>query len=340
MKADDMSVRMQIPVSSEDNTKAELEDRKTLLAVHNLTEEKLLKTLQLGGIPMPSIAIVKPSDGWDKYGSYSVVFTKDTIAPEVDRRNKVYQADAYTPTVNGIEYDIDSEVYYDVKSKLDKLDMPSYFAEEARRFNSAESGNPTEQGLRGVIDKALDNYGMKAAYLTSKGVEVADTMKEERVPRYSDDNIKIYESLITEFGDDLERISEMPIGDQTAEYGERFKKAYLKPFEGGTVKFKLNAANRLVDKILNGTSTRGAEILRHAADYQKNGLQYDVLQTRDTGAINRDLNEKINKAEYEEWLNNLYSGLIKGVGIYNGTERYTYSGEGRSFKQTHYPVTA
>lgn len=340
MKSDDMSVRMQIPVSSEDNSKAELEDKNTLIAVHNLTEEKLLKTLELGGFPMPSAAIVKASDGWDKFGDWSVIFKKEAIDPGADRRNKVYGADAYTPTAPAIEYDINSDVYYDVNSKIDKLNMPSYFADEAKRFNNNESGHAESKGLRGVIDSALDNYGMKAAYLSSKGIEVADAMKEERVPRYSDDNVKVYDSLIAEFGDDLERISEMPIGDQTAEYGERFKKAYLKPFENGTVKIKFNAANRLVEKILNGTSTRGAEILRHAAEYQKNGMQYDVLQTRDTGAINRDFDEKINKAEYEEWLNDLYSGLIKGVGVRNNKEYLTPQGNRRTFAQLHYLVTA
>lgn len=36
-----------------------IEETKNLVALHNLSEEKLLKVLQLGGFPMPSIAITK-----------------------------------------------------------------------------------------------------------------------------------------------------------------------------------------------------------------------------------------------------------------------------------------
>ena len=49
--------------SGNDNTqfslKLPVEETKDLIAVHNLTQEELLKTLKLGGFPMPSVAIVK-----------------------------------------------------------------------------------------------------------------------------------------------------------------------------------------------------------------------------------------------------------------------------------------
>lgn len=43
--------------------KAPVEETKNLLALHNLTEKNLLDAAKLGGLPMPSIAIVKADKG-------------------------------------------------------------------------------------------------------------------------------------------------------------------------------------------------------------------------------------------------------------------------------------
>ena len=50
-------------------------------AGHNLTEKNLLDAAKLGGLPMPSIAIVKANAGHGEYGGISFVFSKDTIDP-------------------------------------------------------------------------------------------------------------------------------------------------------------------------------------------------------------------------------------------------------------------
>ena len=71
-----------------------VEETKDLVAVHNLSAEKLLKSLNLGGLPMPSIAIMKAKDGHNQFGDISLVFRKDTIDPEADKSNKVYSGDA------------------------------------------------------------------------------------------------------------------------------------------------------------------------------------------------------------------------------------------------------
>ena len=60
-----------------------VEETKELIAVHNLTESELLKSIQLGGLPMPSIAIIKAKNGHSEYGDVSIVFNKDTIDPQL-----------------------------------------------------------------------------------------------------------------------------------------------------------------------------------------------------------------------------------------------------------------
>lgn len=64
-------------VKSQFSLKAPVEETKNLLALHNLTEKNLLDAAKLGGLPMPSIAIVKADEGHGEYGDISFVFSKD-----------------------------------------------------------------------------------------------------------------------------------------------------------------------------------------------------------------------------------------------------------------------
>ncbi len=84
------------------------------MALHNLTEKNLWDALRLGGLPMPSIAVVRSQAGHAKYGPISIVFGKDTIDPKLDRRNRVYGGDAYTPTAPRIDRVVNGNVRHRV----------------------------------------------------------------------------------------------------------------------------------------------------------------------------------------------------------------------------------
>ena len=68
---------------------------KTLIAQHNTSEEKLLEALDLGALPVPSIAITKYQNPVLKYGDITLLFNKDTINP-TDKRNVTYNSDIYS----------------------------------------------------------------------------------------------------------------------------------------------------------------------------------------------------------------------------------------------------
>jgi len=84
-----------------------VEETKDLLALHNLTADKLSKALALGGFPMPSIAVTRDSIPHTNFGDITLVMNKSTVDPKADRRNTVYSADAWTPTFPSIEYEAD-----------------------------------------------------------------------------------------------------------------------------------------------------------------------------------------------------------------------------------------
>lgn len=56
-----------------------VEETETLVAMHNMTEEKLRRTLDIGAWPSPSIAVVKAKEGHANYGEYSAIFPRGPL---------------------------------------------------------------------------------------------------------------------------------------------------------------------------------------------------------------------------------------------------------------------
>lgn len=86
-----------------------VEEKGNLIAVHNIYTDKLIKSLKLGGFPMPSIAVTKADMGHGKYGEISFVFDKSSIDPKANKANTVYGGDAWTPTYHDIEYKVNDK---------------------------------------------------------------------------------------------------------------------------------------------------------------------------------------------------------------------------------------
>lgn len=74
-----------------------VEETDKLLAIHNLTGSKLNGVLELGGFPMPSIAVLKATQGHDRYGDVSVVFDKATIDPKANSRKYLFLRSSNPP---------------------------------------------------------------------------------------------------------------------------------------------------------------------------------------------------------------------------------------------------
>jgi hypothetical protein len=73
-----------------------VEETKDLLAFHNISAPLLVDALDRDGLLMPSLAIT--NKGMTDFGEISLVFDKNTIDPNANSDNKLYGADAWTPT--------------------------------------------------------------------------------------------------------------------------------------------------------------------------------------------------------------------------------------------------
>jgi len=89
-----------------------------LITVHNLSPEALVRADRLGGIPMPSIGIAKPSVGFEGFGEISLIGNAKMATPSgVDQ---VYKRDAYTTRAPKPEFEATNDaIKYMKKLKAD-----------------------------------------------------------------------------------------------------------------------------------------------------------------------------------------------------------------------------
>lgn len=75
-----------------------------LMGIHNTAEGRKLDMIErLGGLPAPSIAITKPSQGYTSFGDISLVAPVEMVTP--GRKTPVFGSDVYSPRFPSVEDD-------------------------------------------------------------------------------------------------------------------------------------------------------------------------------------------------------------------------------------------
>lgn len=301
------------------------QETKNLVALHNLTEEKLLKSLELGGFPMPSIAITKADIPHTNFGDITVVFGKETIDPKARRENTVYSADAWTPVVPRVEYEADSKVTDRVYNRLGALknQVAEYFQHDLDTLRySLEDRLNRDGGEAGILENLRNNYALKAAFLEEQGTHIEQQTKQVETAVNSissemeDKLLNVWEALGKPTPDEIGSTSMKEIRDT---YGSELEKAYP-----GMTK----SAFRM-SKVLGK--------LRAYLSGEANATKTSVVA--DGEAMKKAVDAAVDQGAFERWARELFSGIEKSKGVYNGKERFTPSGNLRSFKATHIPAT-
>lgn len=321
-------------VKTKFSLKTPVEETDKLLALHNKDENSILAAIKLGGLPMPSIAIVKARDGHTKYGPISLVFSKDTIDPQLFRANKVYGGDAWTPTFPAIEYKVNEKVLRSIRDTVNDLTGGPDARRQIDRFLSLDIDNMTDALNRNGGDPVAafrDSNGLKYAYLreTDPGYMPPTTSEPLGKRAGHDDGVII--ALADTFGAD--GIRKMREGGYT--YFDEHKDIIGK---------MLDVVNNYYREHLNGydkdlfTDLSFSEFDSLTADaysYTRNGRK----QTVDTNALREYMNQNIDQAAYEAWLERLFDGIVEKKGIRNERDLFTPQGNRRGFDALHYEVT-
>jgi hypothetical protein len=75
-----------------------------LMGIHNTAEGRKLDMIErLGGLPAPSIAITKPSQGYTPFGDISLIAPVEMVTPS--RKTPVFGSDVYSPRFPNVEGD-------------------------------------------------------------------------------------------------------------------------------------------------------------------------------------------------------------------------------------------
>lgn len=301
-----------------------VEETKDLVALHNLTTDKLTKSLELGGLPMPSLAVTKASIPHDNFGEITLIFGKETIDPKANKKNKVYSADAWTPTFPSVEYEADSKVVNRVNQKLRELGemVDEEFQNDLSRVGySIEDYLNRQGGEEGLIQYVMDNYGLKAAYLEDIGKHIEKVTTQQEVPRKFNPAIS----------DKYEKVMEI-LGVNTAEEVWAFNLKEARDNHGTEL-----------EKVFPGITQSGlrmGKVLGSVAAYingKDSPIEYKTVT--DSGATRNAVDNALDAEGFEAWVRELFSGVVKDSGIYNNKDLFTPSGNRRTFKQTHLPVT-
>ena len=304
--------------------KKPVEETKTLVALHNLTAEKLKKVLKLGGFPMPSIAVTRTDIPHTNFGDITLVMDKRSIDPKADRKNTVYSADAWTPTFPTVEYEADAAAERRIAQRLNRLSskVDEMFRQDLYRAGYDMSDLLNRYGgERGLIEHVMDNYGLKAAYLEEQGQHISPVMTHREADRgYLEARADKYRAVADVLG--VSTGAEVG-GLNLKALRERYRDALEQAFPGMTKSpFRMSGILRQVQAYLDD---QGGEPV------------YETVT--DGAATKKAVDDALNMEEYERWVRELFSGIEGDSGISNNRELYTPSGNRRSFRQTHYPVT-
>lgn len=330
-----------------------VEETKTLVAMHNMTEEKLRRTLDIGAWPAPSIAIVKAKDGHTNYGEYSAVFPRETIDPQRSSKNKVYGGDAWTPTRSNarVEYEVDQGKARALEREIGRLS--SEFAGGAFQNSSvigaAGVNEVTELSLDDIAERLAKYPAVQAAYLQSKGESLEPVYKKKKFDSLGNDVLRQY----------IDRVGMQEVARLCAEMetGGRLDESALNAAREVIVDdwakrnarlLERRAENR--DKLIAVQKNRLEDwriekFIRNAEAYiEQNGTSGDEVDKEATSAkmysmvVPSGSWGDVEKA-VQQWVRPRLDGMLGKPGIYNGKDPYTENGR-KPFKETHWDYTA
>lgn len=334
-----------LPVKARFSMDEPVEQTQDLMAIHNLDGKKMDSMLQLGAIPSPSVAIVKASQGHTQYGDYTLVFPRQSIDPQEDRRNKVYGADAWTPTAaNAI---VEREVNYEASSAVEQkiAQLANQVAGGIFSRGSVISGLVGEVARMDEAELAKQlarDDAVRAAYLAEQGKDIEPVLKEKVWDSFGNLALQDYTEKIG-----AQELAQLYVKLET---GERLTAAELETARESIMaswiadhEYALNRRPELRetriarqrDKI---SDARIEDFIRNAeALYEDGGQTRDGV---DRYATQDKLREAVDDADVEAWVRGQLRGVLGEPGIYNGKERFTTSGRRRSFRETHGAYTA
>lgn len=331
-----------------------VEETETLVAMHNMTEEKLRRTLDIGAWPSPSIAVVKAKEGHANYGEYSAIFPRGTIDPQADSRNKVYGGDAWTPTHDNAI--VERGVNYEARRAFDDRikDLSSQFAggvfQGSGTLGKIGLENDTRWEPEEIADKLANHPEVQAAFLQSEGKSLEPVYRDKQFARFfSNATIRRYLDTVGE-----QEVARLAVKLMT---GERLTAEEMKPAEqairevyaeehANFLNRRPESKEKRIDYYMknNVFPNRVEDFIRSTQEFYESGASASEIDKEATAAKMMEMiapggswSDALRTVK--DWVQPQLEGLLGERGIYNGKDTVTDRGR-RSFAETHWDYTA
>lgn len=331
-----------------------VEETETLVAMHNMTEEKLRRTLDIGAWPSPSIAVVKAKEGHANYGEYSAVFPRGTIDPQADSKNKVYGGDAWTPTHDNAI--VERGVNYEARRAFDEniKNLSSQFAGGVFRGSGTLGKigleNETRWEPEEIADKLANHPEVQAAFLQSEGKSLEPVYRDKQFDRFfSNATIRRYIDTVGE-----QEVARLAVKLMT---GERLTAEEMKPAEqairevyaeehANFLNRRPESKEKRIDYYMknNVFPNRVEDFIRSTQEFYESGGSAGEIDKEATAAKMMEMiapggSRSDALRTVKDWVQPQLEGLLGERGIYNGKDAVTDRGR-RSFAETHWDYTA
>ena len=331
-----------------------VEETETLVAMHNMTEEKLRRTLDIGAWPSPSIAVVKAKEGHANYGEYSAVFPRGTIDPQADSKNKVYGGDAWTPTHDNAI--VERGVNYEARRAFDEniKNLSSQFAggvfQGSGTLGKIGLENETRWEPEEIADKLANHPEVQAAFLQSEGKSLEPVYRDKQFDRFfSNATIRRYLDTVGE-----QEVARLAVKLMT---GERLTAEEMKPAEqairdvyaeehANFLNRRPESKEKRIDYYMknNVFPNRVEDFIRSTQEFYESGGSAGEIDKEATAAKMFELIAPSGSwsdalRTVKDWVKPQLEGLLGERGIYNGKDAVTDRGR-RSFAETHWDYTA
>lgn len=290
---------------------------KDLVAVHNLSQEKLKQSIKLGGFAVPSIAITKTDFGHENFGEISLIFGKQTISP-TDRRNKVYDSDVYSRRFPSVVNKI---------SEKNLNELLKTFWNAAKVFNSSPSMLESDLEFTTKENAAYmlsrEDF-VKYQYLTEQGITIEKKQKQKQgragLPlKYIQEFAQKHKEIVDRYNDT--EVIEQLTPEITQVYNQMYADYNLEKEK--TVSYK-DADRFLYD----------------VAEYNVRGEKAFV--TDDIYALRDDIDAALKgkDKEFEQYVQNLVDKYYEDTRYFrNNVDLFTNSGNRRSFNALYTEAT-
>jgi len=180
---------------------------KNLMFLQNTSQEALESFDEIGGMPMPSLAVTKEDIPFEGFGEITLVGKPESFDPKASRTNEMFSADAYTvraPRPMQLAKKNADDIFeekFGTSKELEQLDVNAYgLIENLRSLSSKNRAYPESYNR---ISEFFESKPGKKLFALEKGFKTEDLPKENKLAAFLSDKETEFEEWQKEQINDL-----------------------------------------------------------------------------------------------------------------------------------------